>query len=204
MMSIDNLVIQNLLPKDSGVYHCVVMVSPKQPVVTAVFSLVVGENWIHVFDKADLKLNCNSKALGVLFKSAVRTWSHRLGKESAAAIKDSTILNHVDARYNGTWTCLVKDKRTHRSWITARYRVIVDQPPPLLIRIKLYAMENKLTSFGIAMGVIFVCMLVYQALLEKLQKRGDKFKEEMDFFKVALKAEVPVSEQRKDENEPLL
>ena len=109
MMSIDNLMIQNLLPKDSGVYHCVVMVSPKQPVVTAVFSLVVGENWIHVFDKADLKLNCNSKALGVLSRNAVRTWSHRLGKESAAAIKDSTILNHVDTRYNGTWTCLVKD-----------------------------------------------------------------------------------------------
>ena len=204
MLSIDNLVIQNLLPKDSGVYHCVVMITPEQPVITAVYSLVVGENWIHVFSGGELRLDCNSKELGMLFKNATRTWSHRLGKETAPALKDESLLHHIDARYNGTWTCIVKDRRTRRTWLTARYKVIVDPPPPFLIKIKIRMMENKVASFGIVMGIIFFCMVIYQALVEKLQKRGEKYKEEMEFFKTALKTDMSVPGPTEDENRPLL
>lgn len=193
MMSIDSLVIQNLLPKDSGVYHCVVMVTPKQPVVTAVYSLVVGENWIHTFSTSKLVLSCNSKGLGSLFRNAVRTWNHRLGKETAPALKEDAIFNSVDLRFSGTWTCIVTDIKTKRTWVTARYKVIVDPPPPFLVRLKIRAMDNKTAAFGIVFGTLFFCMVIYEGLVERFKKKNESFKKEMDFFKTTLHLDVPIT-----------
>ena len=204
MMSMDSLVIQNLLPKDSGVYHCVVMVTPKQPVITTVYSLVVGENWMHTFQSGKLKLSCNSKEFGSLFKKSVRTWNHHLGKETAPAMKEEVIFYNVDSRYNGTWTCVVTDIQTRRTWTTARYRVIIDPPPPMIVRLKIRIIDNKITSLCIVFGVLFICMVIYEGLIERFKKKNKGYKNEMDFFKSTLKLEVPMTTERDDENLPLL
>ena len=204
MMSMDSLVIQNLLPKDSGVYHCVVMVTPKQPVITAVYTLVVGENWIHTFPTGTLKLSCNSKELGSLFKYSVRTWNHLLGKETSPATKDDVIFYNVNSRYNGTWTCIVTDMQTKRTWTTARYRVIIDPPPPMLVRLKIRIMDNKITTLCIVFVVLFICMVIYEGLVERFRKKNQTYKKEMDFFKSTLKLEVPVTERKDEENQPVL
>ena len=204
MMSMDSLVIQNLLPKDSGVYHCVVMVTPKQHVITAVYSLVVGEDWVHTFKSGKLTLNCNSKELGSLFRSSIRTWNHQLGKETAPATKEEMVFQNADPRYNGTWTCVVTDMQTKRTWTTARYRVIFDPPPPKLIQLKIRIMENKIKALSIVFGVLFICMVIYEGLIERFRNKNKNLKKEMDFFKTTLKWEVPVTAGKGVETGPLL
>lgn len=203
LLSMDSLVLQTLLPEDSGVYCCVVMVTSKQPVVTTVYSLVVGEKWIHAFSRGKLKLVCNSEELGNLFGRAVRTWSHRFGKEIAPAIKNEALFHNINANFNGTWTCTVTDTQTDRNWVTARYKVIVDPPQPFVKRLKIWVKENKFVALGMVMSVIFVFLVIYEAIAERLNKRSEKQMKEMDFFKTALKAEVPVTDET-EQNKPLL
>ncbi|RUS76448.1 hypothetical protein EGW08_015789 [Elysia chlorotica] len=126
----ENLDITDLVPRDSGVYACVVSWGAddtvKENLTLGVFSLEVETESPsrYVFEHEPAKMDCHSLTLGELFPDAVRYWLFNGTHTSAlpvtkASNKTYDVIQSVNRSMTGVWECQVLQQKTERVWATA-------------------------------------------------------------------------------------
>lgn len=199
--SMSTLTIQNLIPDDSGVYHCQMALSPTKRIVVAVFSIVVGNKTKHIDAGGSLTINCHGNELGKIFKNSTRVWADPKGnkhfKKSASDLT-ADVISPEFKTIAGLWVCLVDNLDTGRVWKTARIKVIVDPPAGLMTRVRTYAKNNRVEAMGVLLAGTFVFVLIVNGLTKIVEWKQKKFKSELDDIRnvLGINEETLTVEQR--------
>ena len=122
---LDSLYIQNLQTKDTGVFSCQVDLDARRHYVVGIYIIVVDRTSLHVLPGDSVKLNCNSKQLGLLFPNMVGFWEKNgkpVPNSNKSAVNPMYDLYNADERLAGSWTCNVFHKTNNKMWVTAQYR----------------------------------------------------------------------------------
>ena len=136
LLSYGILSIAKLEASDTGLYLCQVeFVAPYVQTVD-VYSLIVRSNEPQIKIRAtqDLKLVCNSAALGLLFTDCNQKWFlndevyRDYGFTPPSSINIQTI-EGASMDLAGTWTCSISHVPTNRTWITNLVKVAISPPP---------------------------------------------------------------------------
>ena len=195
--SMDSITVNSLNPLDSGTYHCQMDINENVHVIAAVYSVVVGDLTERVPHGGIIVLKCNSAVFGKLYRKAIRYWKNPNGTvvfpKSASANEE--IIHGVRNRMNGTWTCYVKDMATQRLWKTARIKVIVEPVPYMSKRIRLYIKSNKIKSFIVIAILVFVTVYISNTCVRFLDKRNNKFKDELEQMQESLGVDITELQQ---------
>ncbi|GFS20763.1 plasminogen [Elysia marginata] len=191
----ENLDITDLVPRDSGVYACVVSWGAddtvKQNLTLGVFSLEVETEGPtrYVFEQQLTKMDCHSVTLGELFPDAVRYWLFN-GTHTPtlpvtkASNRTCDVIRAVNKSMSGVWECQVLQQRTARVWATAWYNISVQDPPTGADRAFRNLQENWYTVV-VAISVFFALLLIifcFSAFkLKKIQDDVDEqFRDERE------------------------
>lgn len=202
--SLNTLTIENLLPEDSGVYHCQLGLGTQTHIVVAVFSVVVGETIKHVAQGESLNLECPSYELGKIYINSTRFWLNPQGEETfrkPAKVQSGDIITSADDKSCGEWLCMVTDRGLGRKWLTTRIRVILDPAPPFSDKIRTYAKSHKTETIAVLFAGTFLLVLILNFFTKILDWKQKKFKAELDEIKKVLRIN---EETVGNENTPLL
>ncbi|KAK3104174.1 hypothetical protein FSP39_025042 [Pinctada imbricata] len=201
------LVMSNLIPTDTGVFVCQIEYEPGQVKTVAIFSLFVKASKgfaIHVQQTKDVKLQCNSAALGNLFDGSKRSWKHNnkvVTKAIHAWNRSEEVFRNAHQNVTGNWTCIVHQPITARYWTTAYYTVILDPPPT--------AMENAMSFFkkyiiyfiAFCAGIVCFVVVILVALARHFEKLKKQNEEEMLMIAQQFLDEKDATDSSSDDSE---
>jgi Sec-independent protein translocase protein TatA len=187
----NNLIIQNLSPKDQGTYVCKMEYEKKQYKTVAVFTLVTHPGIKrHVKESSKLKLKCPSLSMYHMINKGKRIWYHNgsriLLQPISVLNKSSEIFNNVSHSYAGNWTCKVPGIGV--MWDIITYEVIIDPAPLWYENSYIYVKENPKYSGLIALGAVAALLVFVVILLFFIDKRKEKIAKQLEEFKKRLKA----------------
>lgn len=197
----DSITVNGLNPLDSGSYYCQIKVSPALNIVVAVYSVVVGDVIQPVAHGDNLVLKCNSKIFGRLFNKAIRYWTNPKGKNlfaKSAKVNEETV-SGTNEKMAGVWTCYVRDMATKRLWKTARVKVVVKPVPSLSQKLRIYVKNNRVKSVVIMALVIFLLVTGANTCIRCLEKRKNKFKDELEKMQQTLGIDLQDLQEKEDE-----
>ncbi|XP_045166962.2 uncharacterized protein LOC123530258 [Mercenaria mercenaria] len=180
---LNSVTIQNLMPEDSGVYHCVLTLSKKVHIIVAVFSVVVGNETKHVTKGDTVKLECHGNELGKIFKQSTRMWTDPKRREQfrkSAIDKTQDVIKSADEKSAGLWLCQVEDRSTNRAWKTARIEITVGPAPTGWKKLVKYSKTHKVETVAIMFAATFVLVLIMNCLTKIVEWKQKKFKSELD------------------------
>lgn len=186
----NTLQIQNLVPKDQGIYTCQMEYEPKQFQTVALYTLATkpGKE-MHVKESRSLIMDCPSHTLHHMVDDGDKVWTFN-GKDVTVP---EPFLNNTGGKtfenaiknMTGNWSCIVRDS-DGIEWILFNYFVIIDPPPSLFEDVYFFAIDNPRLSITIGiLGVFAVLVLAVTGMyfVEKSQKKSkqqaEDFKEKM-------------------------
>ncbi|GFS69410.1 uncharacterized protein NPIL_619391 [Nephila pilipes] len=160
-----DLQIINAVPKDSGVYTCVIQLEPKSTTTVSLSTLTVQNDIPDLIVEVGrpFHLLCNGILLSRIFPSKlVQKWFHNstLYKEfKDSNPRDEKELNVKSSNYSdsGIWLCKIselgsKSIWSSREWVTNVVRVQVRPPLTLIMRLIPFAI-------GSAVGLVLITMI---------------------------------------------
>ncbi|KAF8777421.1 hypothetical protein HNY73_014287 [Argiope bruennichi] len=182
-----DLQIKGAMPEDSGVFTCVLRLTPKSLVTVSLSTVTVQNDKPDMFVEvgSSFSLFCNGIILSRVFSTKlVQKWFHN--STFIREFKDSKDENELyfessDYSDSGVWMCKIveinsQSRSRAREWVTNVIRVQVINPPPLVMRLLPYVVGF---SAGIILIIVFGCLYLIRAkkkLKKKLEKETNKDK----------------------------
>lgn len=181
--TLDTLTIENLIPSDSGVYHCQLGLTDTFHLIVKIYTIVVGHLTKRKYLDENLSIDCNARQLGKIFENATRFWQNPVGTKTfrkPAREASEDVISSSDNKTNGTWTCFVENSLTNQTWKTARIKITLEPPLSDWDKIKLYAKDNKPIVAAALFVASFIVVLLIDAFTKVLEWKEKKFKKELE------------------------
>ncbi|XP_052778642.1 uncharacterized protein LOC128216092 [Mya arenaria] len=184
----EKLTINNLMPQDSGTYHCIAEEPSATQQVVAIYATVIGRLLKYTYRGDDLELDCLSNEFGKLYPKAIRYWIDPKGKRvfEKPAIDNLETFPKADDRLAGNWTCFVEDPVVPRKWTTARLQVFISPIPSFVKRTELFVKGNKIVSCIIIVLIIAAFLMLSQLVAKLSDKSENRVKKDMKHMKNVL------------------
>ncbi|KAL4226983.1 hypothetical protein ACF0H5_014959 [Mactra antiquata] len=187
--TLDSLTIQNLIPTDSGIYHCQLGLTDTFNLVVKIYSVVVGNLTMYVNEGENLDIDCHAKEIGVVFNKAIRVWVNPTGVrviQKPASDISNDVINSASKKSSGVWTCMVENPELKQTWKTARIKVVLEPPLSDWDKTKQYAKNNKFVVIILLFLATFIIVLIIDGFTKIFEWKEKKFNKELDDVKKIL------------------